>query len=338
MSKYTTCDDVNKMATQKSSQRSTDAHSFAVFEDFTSEEKQRSGKDTVSKVLRSLCSGTCRIGISVRRVDDEMALNKENKKLRGRLRYKVFNDSKHRNEAANVTSNSKLLDFTDLHETSKQNLSSVTTKNNHSWYNKKKFLRQKRKYEIDAKRSYFRKIFSSVLKWRAATSKNVLDGNVKLQKFSFNGGSHMKDKKGKQYMCNDLQETPGTHLDYSVERNLHAVSKNDEPEFAFVDENNRQDEGGDNVSVLNQCFIEDLTGNCGDKPECLNDIYYNGENSIDEENNSFIDDNTFVKLDRIKQMFELNNTYCISEDDFIDSFMRTKLYDSESEFDYSVAA
>ena len=97
------------------------------------------------------------------------------------------------------------------------------------------------------------------------------------------------------------------------------VKLDDIPELdtAFVDEADQLDVETADVSVLNTCIMEDPDVGCNDM----------GENNVAD------GEETFVKLNRIKKLFDTKNTQYRTDDDFIDSFMRSKLYESESDTD-----
>ena len=96
-------------------------------------------------------------------------------------------------------------------------------------------------------------------------------------------------------------------------------------------------------SVLNECIIVEDTENI------RNGVWHDNRPNVEYEMigglkkpigqaHSFkckeeINDNTFRKLDEIKHMFDSNMTRCKSNDEFMESFMRSKLYESESDGD-----
>ena len=115
----------------------------------------------------------------------------------------------------------------------------------------------------------------------------------------------------------DLQQSFKSQLDVIDSNRIGKLGKLPELDTAFVDEADQLDVERADVSVLNTCIMEDPDVGC-------NDV---------DENNVADGEETFVKLDRIKKLFDCNNTQYRTDDDFIDSFMRSKIYESESDTD-----
>ena len=330
VTKYTTCDDVIKMVIKKTVQSPAEAPVFAVFESFNGKERQLSRKDRILKVLRSWGSDSENIGISVRRVDDaksKMGMIKDKKKRLSRPRTKAFYDMS--GGKATFTSTVCSLDFANSSDVSKQCLT-TSADTNYSVNHKKKFTGITRKFETDSKQSVFRKIFTNVLK-RKKINKEELKRKVKLQKSILTSDYGVTvDKKDFTYI--DLQQSFKSHLDFIDGHRLGKSSKIAELDTAFVDDSDPLDVETADVSVLNTCIVEDPT-ECDNVSDSLeDDSCYKTENGLMVHRSSGTEaEQTFVKLDRIKKLFESNTTQHRTEDDFMDSFMRSNLYESESD-------
>ena len=88
-----------------------------------------------------------------------------------------------------------------------------------------------------------------------------------------------------------------------------------ELDTAFVDETDQFDVESSDISMLNTGIMEDPVIGCNDMDGII------------------LEEQTFVKLDKIKKLFDSNNSRYGTEDDFMDSFMRSQLYESESDTD-----
>ena len=321
VTKYTTCGDVIKMVTNKTVEPQTETPMFAVFESFNGKDRQLSTKDRIIKVLRSWGSDSEKIVISIRRVDDvksKMAvLNDKRKRLIG-LRTKAFTDISR--QRTTFSSNSSSLELTNISNKTKQYLSISTQTTCH--VQDKKRTGTKRKCEAGDKESVFRRIFNNVLK-RRKVSKDETKRKVNVQK-SVLSSDNSTTTSNKEFTYMDLQQSFKSHLDV-IDRS-RTVKLDKLPEFvkldklpeldtAFVDETGYLDVESSVVSMLNTGIMED--------PEIES-------NDMDE---IIFEEHTFVKLDRIKKLFDSNNSQYGTEDDFMESFMRSKLYESESDTD-----
>ena len=318
------------MVIKKTIQSRTEASVFAVFESFNGKERQLSRKDRILKVLRSWGSDSEKIGISVRRtcIDDvknKTATIKDKKKHLSWLRTQTFHDFSRQKDK--FTRDIGSLDFTNTSKVSK-----TVADSNRSSYHKQKFTEITRKYEATNKQSVFRKIFTSVLKKK--TSKDELKRKVKLQKSVLNESSRLEaDNKTNNFTYIGLQQSFKAQMNIIGERHLGKSGKNTDLDIAFVDVTEQLDEETSDVSLLNICTVADPTDNYDNMSGSLKGNNKLRLDMLKNENESIMLDQTFVKLNRIEKLFESNNTQCRSEDDFMDSFMRSKLYESESDGD-----
>ena len=312
VTKYTTCGDVIKMVTKKTVQPHTETPMFAVFESFNGKERQLSTKDRIIKVLRSWGSDSEKIVISIRGVDDvksKMAvLNDKRKRLIG-LRTKAFTDISR--QRTTFSSNCSSLELTNISNKAKQYLSISTQTTCH--VQDKKRTGTKRKCEAGDKESVFRRIFNNVLK-RRKVSKDETKRKVDVQK-SVLSSDNSTTTSNKEFTYMDLQQSFKSHLDVIDRSRTVTLDKLSELDTAFVDGTDQFDVESSDISMLNTGIMEDPEIECND----LN------ENTLEEQ--------TFVKLDRIKKLFDSNNSRYGTEDDFMDSFMRSNLYESESDTD-----
>ena len=313
VTKYTICDDVIKMVIKKTIQPHAEKPMFAVFESFNGKERQLSRKDRIIKVLRSWGSDSEKIVISVRRIDDvknKMTAIKDKKKRLTGLRTKAFTDISR--QKVSFLSNGCSLDLTNSSDISNQRLtSSYETPRS---VDHDKVTRIKRKFEVDNKQSVFRRIFTNVLKRRKVCN-DEMKRKVNLKKSALSGDDNVTSKKDYTYM--DLQQSFKSQLDVIDSNRIGKLGKLPELDTAFVDEAGHLDVETSDVSDLNTCIIEDPDVGCNDM----------------DENNVADGEETFVKLNRIKKLFDSKNTQYRTDDDFIDSFMRSKLYESESDTD-----
>ena len=121
------------------------------------------------------------------------------------------------------------------------------------------------------------------------------------------------------------------------------IDKFNDLDVAFIDEDDGLDMEIDADSVLNECIIEegpkDIRCSAGHdyrhnrESESIGGLKKTIGQAHSDKCKAEINDNTFRKLDEIKQMFDSNMTRCKSEDEFMESFMRSKLYESESDGD-----
>ena len=312
VTKYTTCGDVIKMVTNKTVEPQTETPMFAVFESFNGKDRQLSSKDRIIKVLRSWGSDSEKIVISIRRVDDvksKMAvLNDKRKRLIG-LRTKAFTDISR--QRTTFSSNSSSLELTNISNKTKQYLSISTQTTCH--VQDKKRIGTKRKCEAGDKESVFRRIFNNVLK-RRKVSKDETKRNVDVQK-SVLSSDNSTTTSNKEFTYMDLQQSFKSHLDVIDRSRTVKLDKLPELDTAFVDETDQFDVESSDISMLNTGIMEDPEIECNDMDKII------------------FEEHTFVKLDRIKKLFDSNNSQYGTEDDFMESFMRSKLYESESDTD-----
>ena len=327
VTKYTTCDDIIKMVIQTAAETKIDSAAFGVFECVNGVERLLSWKDNVLKVLRSWGSDGSKVELLVRRLGDvrsKMGKINGKKKRLTRLRSELFDADCDHNEA--------FIDMDDSNSFTYSNSSReyLVTDDNVPRRHKHHICDAKRQNDVDVKRSVFRRFFSSILK-KKSVRMNFCEKN-KMQKDNSNG--HI-------------------HLNTEITDSVHAI-KQDIPEARIQlcgDEFNELDDDfmGDNDcldmetigdSVLNQCIIDNLNvdfeDDFVDTNESTGEFKYFGDlekNVLVDNCNSMMVEETFIKLDKIKQLFDSNRTVYKSEDEFMDSFMRTKFYDSESDVD-----
>ena len=314
VTKYTTCDDVIKMVIKKTIQPHAEKPMFAVFESFNGKERQLSRKDRIIKVLRSWGSDSKKIVISVRRIADiknKMTTIKDKKKRLNGLRTKAFTNISR--QKVSFLSNGCSLDLTNASDISKKRLASSSETLRSVDHDKVTGI-IKQKFEVDNKQSVFRRIFTNVLK-RRKVSKDEMKRKVNLKKSVLSSEDNVTSKKDYTYM--DLQQSFKSQLDVIDSNRIGKLGKLPELDTAFVDEADQLGVETADVSVLNTCIMEDPEVGCNDM----------------DENNVAGGEETFVKLNRIKKLFDSNNTQYRTDDDFMDSFMRSKLYESESDTD-----
>ena len=323
VTKYTTCDDIIKMVIQKTA----DATSFAVFESRDGVERILSRKDNVLKLIRSWGSGASKSDIVVRRLGDirsKMAKINEKKRRLKRFKSQLFSAVENKNDSFINSDNSKCsFDTTNYSSSSRQCL---IADDNHSRLYKQKNSRFVSKNASGVKLSVFRKILYSVLKKNKSAAQDT-GKKAKMQKFT-------KIHKY-NYVNRGARAESDLSLNINPCKNYHSGSLDESNTLdnAFINESDME---MTDDSVLNQCIYEDSADKIEEMTESVAEHPYISEleKSIEvDEHNILVVEHSFVRLNQIKDLFELNNTHCSSEDDFMESFMRTKLYESESDGD-----
>ena len=329
VTKYTTCDDIVRMVSQRTTERKLhEVSQFGVYERVDGIERLLSRKDSLLKILRSWGSDVNKIDIVVKRVGDakyKMAKISKQKKKLGLMRSDIFDAEQDPNEAFIDMGNSR---------TSNPKCSVV-----HSERNRENDVRRshkgacsavKRQNNIDTKQTvlqrFYRILKRKVGKTNAVEKRKINICTPKTKTFPRNKKSTTSLK------INVFQGHTWDHID-----------KFGDLDEAFIDEEDGLDMETDADSVLNECIIEDDTEEISNGAG--HDYRHNRESESigglkkptgqihSEKCREVVNDNTFRKLDEIKQMFDCNMTRCKSEDEFMESFMRSKLYESESDGD-----
>lgn len=325
VTRYTTCDDVIKMVVKKTAQRPAEVPpAFAVFERFNGTERQLSRKDRILKVVRSWGSDAGKVEICVRNIDDvrtKMATIKNKKKRLIGLSKQMKNKTVVENEDTDYS-----IDLTNSYKFSKHILDNSEENDDQFTRNESKFSGSKQKVDLNNKKSVFRRIFTNVLK-RKTKSKDELKRKVKQQKCVVKGDSFEITSNKTEFTYVDLQQSFKAQLS----RQMNTYRPSAELDTAFIDEDEHLEVDNTNASVLNQCIVEDME-DVHEFPAGGNILLPENKRLADL-NSDLENEQTFVKLDTIKQIFDKNKVHCQSEDDFMDSFMRSKVYESESDGD-----
>ena len=331
VTKYTTCEEIVRMVSQRMTEITLhEVSQLGVYERVDGIERLLSRKDSLLKVLRSWGSDVNKIDIVVKRVGDVKSktekISKQRKRLR-QMRSDIFEAEQDPNEAFIDIGNSR---------TSIPNCSV-----GHSGCNRDNDARRshtgggsvvKRQNNKDTKQTVFQRFYRVLKKKVGKTNtvekrkRNICTPKINIRTFPRNKKSTTSLKK------NVFQGQQGDHI--------HKFNDLDE---AFIDEEDGLDMKIDADSVLDECIIEDDTQDIS-KGAGFNHIPNEEYKSIgglkktigqihSDKRKEEINDNTFRKLDKIKQMFDSNMTRCKSEDEFMESFMRSKLYESESDGD-----
>ena len=330
VTKYTTCDDIIKMVIHKTASGTADATSFAVFESREGVERILSRKDNVLKLVRSWGSDASKSDIVVRRLGDVRSkigrINDKKKRLT-RFRSQLFSAVQNKNDAfidedkSECSGGSK-----DYSNSSRQCL---LADGHHSRLYKQKNSKFISKHASGVKLSVFRKIFRGILKNNHLATQDTgkkpkRQNCAKMHKDNYiNGG--IRTESNFELSMNSFQ---ACHVDN--------LNESDTLDKAFIDDSEYLNLEITHNSVFNQCIIEDSAENIEEMTEPDDEYTYISdlEKNIEaDEYNILVVEQSFVKLNQIKKLFELNDTHCRSEDDFMESFMRTKLYELESDGD-----
>ena len=333
VTKYTTCNDIVRMVSQRMTERRLhEVSQLGVYERVDGSERLLSRKDSLLKVLRSWGSDVKKNDIVVKRVGDAKSkmskISKQKKRLR-QMRSDIFGDNQDPNEA-----------FIEM-GISRASIPNCSV--GHSGCHRDNDARRshtgggsvvKRHNNIDTKQTVFQR-FYRVLKRKVGKTSAV--------------------EKRKRNICTPKQNTIQTFprnkkstiaLNTNVfqKQTRDNIDKFNDLDEAFIDDDDGLDMEIDADSVLNECIIEDGTKDI--RCSAGHDYRHNYRESesigglkklIGQAHSAKckeeVKDNTFRKLDQIKQMFDSNMPRCKSEDEFMESFMRSKLYESESDGD-----
>ena len=329
VTKYTTCDDIVRMVSQRMTETKLhEVSQLGVYERVDGIERLLSRKDSLLKILRSWGSDVNKIDIVVKRVGDAKSktekISKQRKRLR-QMRSDIFGDNQDPNEA--------------FIEMGTSRASSPNCSVGHSGCDRDNDARRshagggsvvKRQNNIDTKQTVFQR-FYRVLK-RKVGKTNAAEKRKR---------NICTPKKSIQTFPRNKKSTIALNTNVFQGQTQDNIDDLDE---AFIDEDDGLDMEIDADSVLNERIIDDGTKDI--RYSAGHDYRHNYRESESiyglkktigqthsDKHKAEVNDNTFRKLDQIKQMFDSNMTRCKSEDEFMESFMRSKLYESESDGD-----
>ena len=331
VTKYTTCDDIIKKMTRISAEAKSDTVTFGVFESVDGVERLLSRKDNVLRVLRSWGSDASKVDIAVRRFSDVRSkvtkISDKKKRLR-RLRIELLDAGQDPNEAFIDTYETCRFQSSSTFNCSNSSRQYLVADNKVSRCHKQSFSELKRQNDDDVKRSIFRRLFSSILKKK--TSK--INEKNKTQKYILNNFINRNRK---------TTDSATVHNTFEACTQPETIQTFTHLDVAFMDNDDNLDMESVDASVLNECIIEDVTEDLEEVVDdsCESNAEYKYLSELKKtvplyDCNTMTVEETFIKLDKLKQMFDSNKTRCKSEDEFMESFMRTKLYDSESDGDF----
>ena len=331
VTKYTTCDDIVRRISQRTTERRLhEVSQLGVYGRVDGIERLLSRKDSLLKILRSWGSDVNKIDIVVKRVSDVKSkmvnISKQRKRLR-QMRSDIFYVEQDPNEAFMDMDNSRTSNHNCSVAHAGCNLDTDACRNH-----KGDCSAFKRQNNTDIKQTVFQR-FYRVLKKKVGKTNAV--------------------EKRKRNICTpktNIKTFPRTKKS-TIKLNVNVfqgkaqdnIGKFNDLDEAFIDEEDDLNMETDAGSILNECIIEDNTGDIS-KGTGYNHIPNKEYRSIgglkktfeqvhSDKHKADVNDNTFRKLDEIKQMFDSNMTRCKSEDEFMESFMRSKLYESESDGD-----
>ena len=331
VTKYTTCDDIVRMVSQRTTERKLhEVSQLGVYERVDGIERLLSRKDSLLKILRSWGSDVNKIDIVVKRVSDvksKMAKISKQKQKLGLMRSGIFDAEQDPNEAFIDMGNSR---------TSNPKCSVVHSECNRDndvcRSHKGGCSALKRQNNIDTKQTVFQR-FYRVLKRKVGKTNAVEKRKRNICTPKINIKTFPRNKKSTTSLKNNVFQ--GQAQDF--------IDKFYDLDEAFIDEEEGLDMETDADSVLNECILVEDTENIrngawhDNRPNVEYEMIGGLKKPIGQAH-SFkckeeINDNTFRKLDEIKHMFDSNMTRCKSNDEFMESFMRSKLYESESDGD-----
>ena len=331
VTKYTTCDDIVRMVSQRmTDRRLLEVSQLGVYERVDGSERLLSRKDSLLKVLRSWGSDVNKIDIVVKRVghvkSKMVKISKQRKRLR-QMRSDIFDAEQDPNEAFIDIGNSRTSNPKCSVAHVGCNMSTDVCRN-HKVY----CSAFKRQINTDIKQTVFQR-FYRVLKKKVGKTNAVEKRKRNICTPKTNIKTFPRTKKS----------TIKLNVNVFQEKAQDNIDKFNDLDEAFIDEEDDLNMEIDAGSILNECIIEDNAGNISKgagynhipNKECrsIGGLKKTFEQVHSDKCKDEINDNTFRKLDQIKQMFDSNMTRCKSEDEFMESFMRSKLYESESDGD-----
>ena len=332
VTKYTTCEEIVRMVSQRMTERTLhEVSQLGVYERVDGIDRLLSRKDSLLKVLRSWGSDVNKIDIVVKRVGDVKSkmskISKQNKRLM-QMRSDIFGDNQDPNEA-----------FIEM-GTSRASIPNCSV--GHSGCIRDNDARRsqtgrgsvvKRHNNKDTKQTVFQR-FYRVLKRKVGNTNAVEKCKRNI----------CTPKKNIRTFPRIKKSTIALNTNAFQQQTRDNIDKFKDLDEAFIDEDDGLDMEIDAESVLNECIIEegtkDIRCSAGHdyrhnyrESESIGGLKKTIGQTHSDKHKAEVYDTTFRKLDEIKQMFDSNMTRCKSEDEFMESFMRSKLYESESDGD-----